>query len=90
MNMWTMIFLIVLVSCITGVLSERYKALGKQSKAHNSDDRLAATASAEAQREIADLRERIKVLERITTDANSSASQETRAIAEEIERLRDR
>ena len=43
-----------------------------------------------AQREIADLRERIKVLERIATDGNSLDASETRRIAHEIEALRGR
>lgn len=43
-----------------------------------------------ARREIEDLRERIKVLERIATDNNSVSATETRRIAQEIEALRDR
>ena len=43
-----------------------------------------------AQREIENLRERIKVLERIATDGNSLDASETRRIAREIEELRDR
>ncbi|MGN3975131.1 hypothetical protein [Tsuneonella sp. SYSU-LHT278] len=39
--------------------------------------------------EIDDLRERIKVLERIATDANTSAAIETRRVSDEIEALRD-
>ena len=41
-------------------------------------------------REIEDLRERIKVLERIATDGNTLDASETRRIAREIEELRDR
>ncbi|KUO57248.1 MAG: hypothetical protein APF82_06660 [Sphingomonadales bacterium BRH_c42] len=44
----------------------------------------------EARREIEDLRERIKVLERIATDGNSIDARQTRQIAEEIEALRDK
>lgn len=43
-----------------------------------------------AQREIEELRERIKVLERIATDGNSLDATETRRISREIEALRDR
>lgn len=46
--------------------------------------------SEETRREIEQLRERIKVLERITTDANSQEAQESRRIAAEIDSLRDR
>lgn len=44
---------------------------------------------AQARREIDDLRERIKVLERIATDGNSLDASETRRISREIEALRD-
>jgi hypothetical protein len=41
-------------------------------------------------REVEDLRERVRVLERIATDANTTAALETRKIADEIEALRNR
>lgn len=44
----------------------------------------------ELNREVTDLRARIAVLERIATDANTSDERHKRAIAEEIESLRDR
>ena len=44
---------------------------------------------AEAQREIEELRERIRVLERIATDGNTPDARETRRIAAEIEALRE-
>ncbi|MDG6077758.1 hypothetical protein E3U23_00910 [Erythrobacter litoralis] len=44
---------------------------------------------AEAQREIEELRERIRVLERIATDGNTPDARETRRIAAEIEALRN-
>lgn len=43
-----------------------------------------------ARSEVEDLRERIKVLERIATDGNTLDANETRRIAQEIEALRDR
>lgn len=43
-----------------------------------------------ARREIEDLRERIKVLERIATDGNSVDARETERISREIDALRDR
>jgi uncharacterized protein YlxW (UPF0749 family) len=42
----------------------------------------------QARRELADLRERIKVLERIATDGNTSEARERARIAAEIEALR--
>jgi hypothetical protein len=44
----------------------------------------------ELEREVEALRERIHVLERIATDANSTKQRQTRALADEIESLRDR
>ena len=43
-----------------------------------------------SRQEIENLRERIKVLERIATDGNSLDTQETKRIADEIDALRDR
>ena len=47
-------------------------------------------ADPEARREVEELRERIKVLERIATDGNTPGAQETKRISAEIEALRDK
>lgn len=52
------------------------------------DDAGSRAALASAQAELADLRERVKVLERIATDANSGDLREQARIAAEIEALR--
>ncbi|QZD96091.1 hypothetical protein [Qipengyuania gelatinilytica] len=49
-----------------------------------------APRDGETEQEIEDLRERIKVLERIATDGNSLDAQETKRISAEIEALRDK
>ena len=49
---------------------------------------LAQPADSELEREVVTLRERIKVLERIATDANSSQGRQTNNLAAEIESLR--
>jgi tetrahydromethanopterin S-methyltransferase subunit B len=49
----------------------------------NTDDRALA-------HEVSELRERVKVLERITTEMNTLEAVETRRIAKEIEQLRDK
>ena len=56
------------------------------------DDRAVITQRDDpaARREIEDLRERIKVLERIATDGNSVDARETQRISREIEALRER
>ena len=88
MTFWTAIVLIVAISTIAGVMTERYKAMGKVAK--NTDKTGAEENNAEEQREIAELRERIKVLERIATDGNSLDALETKRISAEIEALRDK
>ena len=49
----------------------------------------APTYSAPDPRELTDLRERVRVLERIATDANSFDARNARAISAEIDALRD-
>ena len=89
MSLWTMIFLIVLVGCVTNVLTERYRAMDRvaKRKAAAIDDATGGERLAQSQ-ELQELRERIKVLERIATDGNTLAARETREIAAEIEALR--
>ncbi|MBX7495229.1 hypothetical protein K3172_05105 [Qipengyuania sp. 6B39] len=89
MSFWTAIVLIVAISTISGVFIERYKAMGRigqQSRTPRQEHDL----SAAERHEINDLRERIKVLERIATDGNSLDAQETKRIAAEIDALRDK
>lgn len=91
MSFWTAIVLIVMISAIAGVM--RSRGGFRHSGDHDmgvSDRPANSNREQELQREVIDLRERIKVLERIATDANSAETRETRAIAEEIERLRDK
>jgi len=60
---------------------------GKQTIIPREDGRAAVELEV-ARREIDDLRERISVLERIATDANTGDARETARIAAEIEALR--
>lgn len=60
---------------------------GNESYAASGDGRSQAELE-QAQRELAELRERIKVLERIATDGNSSEAREQARISAEIEALR--
>lgn len=60
---------------------------GNETLAPRDDGRSAAQLEA-AQRELADLRERVKVLERIATDGNNGDARERARIAAEIEALR--
>lgn len=92
MSMWTAIVVIVIVTMVASVMMKRYEALEhiKKPRHNDVDDRMIAERREAEQREIAALRERVKVLERIATDANTTAALETRRVADEIEALRDR
>ena len=86
MSMWSAIVMIVAIGAIASVLRARYKAQngiiedweGNQSVADRKPD-------AAMQRELDELRKRLAVLERIATD-----DRQTKAIADEIENLRDK
>jgi hypothetical protein len=54
------------------------------------DRRPALPDNSRLERDVTELRDRIKVLERIVTDANTSEARNSRRISEEIEALRDR
>ncbi len=88
MSFWTAAVVIVAILAFTSLkiaaLNRRHGA-GPNPAERADDGEKAALRS-----EVTELRERIKVLERITTDANSAQALETRRVADEIEALRDR
>lgn len=91
MGFWTAVVLIVLIGSIAGVMSARYRAqAGIGQDASGNQFKLASEKDETLRQEVEALRERVKVLERITTDTNSIEARGSRAIAEEIESLRDR
>ncbi|MCX9148298.1 hypothetical protein [Erythrobacter sp. WG] len=61
---------------------------GNQQAVPRGDARTAAELEA-ARRELAELKDRVRVLERIATDAHSGDAREQARIAAEIEALRD-
>lgn len=90
MNMWNAVVLIVLVTSVAkvlkarayarhGVADSRIEALRQIARPAENEDTRAM------QQELEQLRERVKVLERIATDERHS-----RQIAAEIEALRDK
>ncbi|QYJ06759.1 hypothetical protein [Qipengyuania flava] len=82
---------IVLIVAIGKVMAAKYRAqAGIIEDRHGNQQRVEKESDPEAQREIEELRERIKVLERIATDGNSLDAQETKRISAEIEALRDK
>ncbi|MEO1730750.1 MAG: hypothetical protein AAFR64_08430 [Pseudomonadota bacterium] len=99
MSFWTAMVWIVAIFAVAGLLRSRFKAkagitedyLGNQTlnrpddAEHDADGDMREEA---AQAEIAELKERIAVLERIATDANTAEARETARIASEIEALR--
>ena len=88
MSFWTAIVAIVAIATIAAVMRERYRAMGRieRGRQQEREDRI----SAAEKREVEELRERIKVLERIATDSNSLDARKTKSIAAEIEALRDK
>jgi hypothetical protein len=88
MDKWIVIMVlgIVAITSIARVLRAKYQApLGIVEDRKGRVQMLAQPQDSELQREVLDLRERIKVLERIATDDRKS-----NAIAAEIESLRDK
>ena len=82
---------IVLIVAIGKVMAAKYRAqAGIVEDRHGNQHMVEKESDPEAQREIEELRERIKVLERIATDGNSLDAQETKRISAEIDVLRDK
>jgi uncharacterized protein YlxW (UPF0749 family) len=90
MNMWEAIVLIVIAVMVARVLRGRHMSRHRGLD-HQDGARQVAQAGNEAElrREVEELRKRIAVLERIATDAHSSEGRQSKAIAAEIESLRD-
>ncbi len=89
MTGWAFVAIVAIV--VWGIVQmSRNRAGSQQDPREWQDERTARDLhDAEAQQEIEELRERIRVLERIATDGNGPAARETRRIAAEIEALRD-
>lgn len=93
MDKWIVIMVlgIVAMTQFARVLRAKYNAQhGIIEDRRGKVQMLAQPADSELQREVETLRERIKVLERITTDAHSLEQRQSKSIAAEIESLRDR
>ena len=86
MSFWTAAVVIVAILAFTAMKIVQYNTRGHGRRVpHPSPE-----ASAAERRELEELRERIKVLERIATDGNTLDANETRRIAAEIEALREK
>jgi hypothetical protein len=86
MNLWEFILLISVAGMIYSAWRSKHLA---QHGAYVDEDgkvqKLDSGREAELEREVTELRERVKVLERIATDGR-----ETRLLSDEIEKLRDK
>lgn len=88
MSLWTAAVVIVAILAFTSIkiaAINRRHGIGPQPASPIDDGEKALL-----RHEVEDLRERIKVLERITTEANTSHAIESRRVSDEIEALRDR
>ncbi|RVQ64872.1 hypothetical protein EKN06_14860 [Croceicoccus ponticola] len=84
MSFWTAIVLIVAIVFVTQFLREKRNATSGHTSGADRDPALHAAREQQLEGEIADLKERIKVLERIAYDDRKRLG-----LADEIESLRD-
>jgi len=85
MSFWTALVVVIAILAFAAMRIARYN-FDHRRIAPPADD----AAKAQLQREVEELRERVRVLERIATDSNTVNAIESRQIAAEIESLRDR
>ena len=90
MSFWTAVVIIVAIGAVTSVIRGRQRANAGIIADKQGNESYIQQGDADAQREVEELRERIKVLERIATDSNTSEARKIAAISDEIESLRDR
>lgn len=85
MSFWTAVVIIVAITAFANIRMAKYRAQGGDSQSAEPARLVPSQREGELLREVEDLRERVKVLERIATDGRSTA-----ALADEIESLRER
>jgi FixJ family two-component response regulator len=83
MNFWTAVVAIVAITAFANILMARYRYKSGGSEPVSQPQ--TPTRELELERELTEMRERLKVLERIATDDRQS-----RSIAAEIESLREK
>ncbi len=86
MSFWTALVVVVAILAFAAMRIVRYNTEHRRMAAPPADD----GAKAQLAREVEELRDRVRVLERIATDSNTVDPNESRHIAQEIEALRDR
>lgn len=90
MSFWTAAVIIVSIWAFVTMYSRRHDRELGVARDEDGNPIFPPTNTAETNREIAELRERVKVLERIATDTNTLDARQTRQIAADIEALRGR
>ncbi|GAA4647506.1 hypothetical protein GCM10023115_54680 [Pontixanthobacter gangjinensis] len=90
MSFWTAVVIIVAIGAVTSVFRARYRAQAGIIADKQGNEQYIQQTDTSDRREVEELRERIKVLERIATDANTTESLKIRQISDEIENLRDK
>ncbi|MBN9506485.1 MAG: hypothetical protein J0I69_10700 [Altererythrobacter sp.] len=85
MSFWTAIVVIVAIVAVTEVMKAKHRARHGITTDHMGNEKPLMRENTELKREIEDLRERVKVLERIATE-----DRDTKRLSAEIESLRDK
>jgi hypothetical protein len=86
MSLWTAIVVIVAIIAVAEVMKSRHRAHHGITVDHTTGkEQLVQRDDGALKREVEELRERVKVLERIATE-----ERETKQLSAEIERLRDK
>lgn len=89
MSFWTAVVVIVAIIAVTELIKSKHRNQRRFEERLQDRATLPVRDDPESRRELEDLRERIKVLERIATDGNSVDARETQRISREIEALRE-
>jgi predicted nuclease with TOPRIM domain len=85
MSFWTAIVVIAAILAVAEVMKTKHRARHGIMTDHMGNEEPLVRENTELKREIEDLRERVKVLERIATE-----DRETKRLSAEIESLRDK
>ncbi|KRA84143.1 hypothetical protein [Altererythrobacter sp. Root672] len=85
MNMWTAIIVIVAILAFAEVIKTRHRARHGITTDAMGNEKPVLREDAELKREVLELRERVKVLERIATE-----DRETKRLSAEIDSLREK
>ncbi len=86
MNLWTAIVVIVAIIAVAEVLKAKHRARhGITTDVMGNEKPIAPPTNPALEREVEELRERVKVLERIATE-----DRETKRLSAEIESLREK